>query len=205
MYADWKRSALIIGENVISYQGEEISIKGSVAGTSFHNGYWSNTNGDLQAVASLPKESSFIPPHSQVEKKFTFTRQLLVKRVPDNSFSRTKIPDNEGLPVLVKAADFNEANSPLKFRSYLTLVVEKQEVLQTITSDQQFYVSKIVKSLRGPNAHPEYNGSRGDQYYFSKKTGYGKVMGGVGLVTLFAGAAAAEAISEGENTHNNNP
>jgi hypothetical protein len=89
----------------------------------------------------------------------------------------------------VKIGEFTKANSPLSFRSYLTLYTLENNVPQFTAYEHDFFVSKIIK-LSGEPAYYDMYQSRGDYYYTQKSTTGGKIGTGIGLAGLVIGAAA---------------
>ena len=88
LYIDWKRSSLIVKDQAINYMGNKIKIDGSFE--SSKDLLFSNLNystGTLDASATLPEESSFIPPHAMIDKVLLNVTDNFLS-VSDNVFQK---------------------------------------------------------------------------------------------------------------------
>jgi len=173
LYVDWRRSAMIVNDVAESYVGKQVAIAGSVntESNSIRIGRWNttSTSGNINAVAELPKDVAFIPPHSGVNNTpidllanpADYIRQL------DGSPQKFSYSDiNDGGTLRVKTADFSQQDSPLKFKSYLTLYINEGQSNKMMVFQDDFYVSKSVKSTVSPYKFQGMQASsRGDLFY----------------------------------------
>jgi hypothetical protein len=182
----------------ISYAANDIAITGNVNAQTDHYrvanpafGTSSYTSGNINAVANLPQHSTFLPPHSQGSNASVhLTNGFLV--VPDSAFSNDKMPHRYPDPDVqkVKTAVFEKVNSPLVFKSYLTLYLVNGNEVKPVTYQQDFYVSKSFTTTTEPNTFQGFEQKRGDYFISSKPTGYAGVAAGVGVAAVVVGGAA---------------
>lgn len=178
LYVDWQRSAAIIGDDAVSYQPNRVNISGNYDGQtyswqnrprSFLNNY-SSTSGTVSAVADLPKNTTFLPPHSQISNvPIVLTKDRF--HLPDSGFRKEKINLFTGdfaTRTEIQTADFIKDNSPLKFKSYLTLYTQDGNEIKPMAYQHEFYVSKIINTTTEPYNLPEFQRQRGDFFINAK-------------------------------------
>jgi len=191
LYIDWKRSSLIVKDQAINYMGNIIKIGGSFE--SSKDPLFSNLNyrtGTLDASATLPEESSFIPPHAMIDKVLLNVTDNFLS-VSDDMFQKRLAYSKKGdESFYVKSAAFTKDNSPLVFRSYLTIYIDKGKESKMIPSQQEFYISESIQTARSPKSTEFYMGDRSDVFYNSKTTGYGKVIALTAVVGVVGATAA---------------
>lgn len=198
VYVDWQRSALIVNDKAISYMPSELKIDGGFGGSSYNYGNrgsgYSVSGGHIHATASLPPSVDFIPPQSYLTKNPMGVTNKFIESVPDTAFRRVNYQFAEGFLTPVKMANFTEATSPLRFRSYLTLKVG--DSTKSVTYEHSFYLSELITSSYGPETVWLSQAYRGNQFFIREVTGYGKAMTGFGVI---AGAAVYTATVESMN------
>jgi hypothetical protein len=189
MYVDWQRSSFIVDDRAVSYADNRVVINSDISTTTVGGRSASYSSGTIDAVASLPRNVVFVPPHAQVSKQLLEVSGQFFD-LPDSVFTKKEITTSaaEG-NTTVKIGEFTKANSPLSFRSYLTLYTLENNVPQFTAYEHDFFVSKIIK-LSGEPAYYDMYQSRGDYYYTQKSTTGGKIGTGIGLAGLVIGAAA---------------
>jgi len=200
LYIDWQRSALIKGDRAISFSGRNISFSGNLSGSSidFNNkGTYSDLsfyNANLKGNASLPEEISFIPPKSKITKTpLKLAEQHNYKTLADSVYEKSFITLNDRAGVWGKAASFNSQNSPLSFKSYLTLYTEQDNKRKNFSLVQDFYLAGLLKSYINPKMMTNLANKPGNIFYNSESTGYGKAMTGIGIGAIVAVGVAADA------------
>ncbi|WP_208025508.1 hypothetical protein [Niastella caeni] len=204
VYIDWQRSALIVNDKAISYVPTEMKISGGFNSNSYNFGNRSNTygttTGSIHATASLPPSVDFIPPQSYLAKNPMAVTNRLIENVPDTAYRRVKYAAADGFVIPVKMARFNETNTPLRFRSYLTLMVG-DSTTKPIAYEHSFYISELITTTEPPQSIWLTSAHRGNQYYIKEATGYGKAMAGFGVI---AGTAVYVATVESMSQVGNN-
>lgn len=199
IYIDWAKSSLIYKENAISFVPEMMAFTGALSTSSLGSGGVRFTDGDFSGKMELPKQISFIPPNASVETTTLFTTGPVSKNLPDSIFKNKEMLTVDKGPILVKTGIFTKENSPVVFRSYLTLFSKDDEVVKTFSYDSEFYISKSVRTYSSPKYIREYQNNKSDVFYTSSKTFYGKAFKGVAVVGLVTGAAAVMQIRSEED------
>lgn len=206
IYVNWNNSALIIREKAYSFIQSDIKINGNTSNVSENNrrSLYNYSEGSLNALATIPNNEGFIPPASQITREITVLDAASFDPFPKSEYKSAAWNYSDGTGVLyVKQADFDADNSPLKFRSYITLYTLKENKPDNFVSTGNFYVSSIARSGANPKKTSEYEGNPGNVMMTSKITGFGKTMTGVALVGAVGGLAAADAaLSEKNNNRN---
>ena len=168
LYVDWKRSALIVNDQALSFAGENLEIDGDIKGESFRDWAYNifdyrNLDLDLKAQVKLPVDLSFIPPKSRVEKALIRIPEVKVKDIPKKSLVTREIA-TEIKTVRVKTAEFSKDDSPLTFQSYLTLFTEQDSKIRPVVFRHDFYVSEAVLTTAKPKSIG-FGKARGDYFY----------------------------------------
>lgn len=178
MYIDWQRSAIIVNDMASSYVPDKVQIEGSFSGTSnsyvvpvnqtkpYSSAYpyrTSVTSGNINASADVPEQIAFVPPKTYVTKTPTaVTSQLM--QVPDTAYRKIKYQLVEGITVPVNKATFTENTTPLKFRSYLTVMVG-ESTGKPLVYEHVFYISELFTTSQGPENIWLPRVYRGNQFY----------------------------------------
>ncbi len=165
IYADWERSAFVMDKKSTSYANGVLQVNGSISSTSIGRGI-RYSDGNISAQVTLPQNVTFIPPHSQVSKTITNVDSREFQYIADTLFAKSKLPSGfGGSDLKVKIAKFEKDNSPLFFKSYLTLYTLNNSVQKLITYQNDFYVSEAFRSSLGPENFANFGDNRGDQFY----------------------------------------
>ena len=198
---DWQRSALIVNDTAISYVPGTVDIDGSLHGYSYrpyHSSY-SAEDGNLHATAHMPEQLAFLPPHTLVNKTPMGVTNRIITNVPDSAFHKVRFFMADDIRVQVKHAQFNETTTPLRFRSYLTVLVG--EPAKPVVYEHTFYISDLINSGQGPQNIWFPSVYRGNQYYVQASTGFGNAATGFGIIAGTAiVAGTVEALSEAPKT-----
>jgi hypothetical protein len=167
VYIDWQRSALIVSDQAISYVPAEMRIDGGFQGSSYKYGNISGvktTSGQIHATASLPPSVDFMPPQTYLTKTQLSIPARFIEQVPETAFQREKYVPVEGRRVSVKKATFTEATSPLRFRSYLTIMVGELTT-KPLTLEHSFYVSELMITGTVPTDMYISSANKGNMFY----------------------------------------
>ncbi len=205
LYVDWTRSGVIMDDvasgfdsNTLSIRGN-ISMDGSVSSVQWGEGYSSSSISAYERFmgeATLPRGVSFIPPRSRVEHTPVSLAHFSFDKIPDKEFTEVVYMDTRSNERKVKSITFTEQDSPLHFRSYLTLYTDAQDVAnrKVLYLERSFYLSRLLKTGNIPPANFE-EGARedGDFFYVHKVKGAdtGLILGtiAVGVVGIAVQAA----------------
>jgi len=202
VYIDWQRSALIVNDETIRYVPAEMRLEGSYQGSSYNygnrgSGYGVN-GGQFSAVASLPSTMDFIPPRSSFTKTPVTVNRHYLDNIPEAAWHKEKFSPIEGLSVNVKKVTFTEATSPLRFRSFITYLVD-DPAGKPFGLEHTFYVSEMMKSGQGPESMMLNSNYLGNQFFTSKATQGGQAGAAIGLSAIIVAGILA-----GHNNNNNN-
>jgi hypothetical protein len=96
-----------------------------------------------------------------------------------------KIKTSVGTKKILKA-HFDQSNSPIRFRSYLTFLLEGSK---QFSMDHSFYVSDLIETDTPPG---NLKVNSGDKFYIKRKSGYGKLAGAI-TTLVFLGLIYAAA------------
>jgi len=216
LYIDWQSSAVVIGDKTFSYANQNIPINGEINGSaSTYNlsdrrtssivlpNKISRSSASINVVAQLPSNTTFLPPHAQSGNvPLNLTNGFL--NVPDSLMRKEKLNYMERYevrPVNVKAASFTKENSPLVFKSFLTLYTINNNQNKPVLYEHEFYVSKMFSTTNNPNYFQDFQLPRGDYFFSSKKTGYAKVVTAVAIAGAAGGAVVADAALSSNSTN----
>lgn len=165
LYVNWKKSAVIVADKAYSYIDDKIMINGTTTsiGTQLYKQGNTYTDGTIAAVAKLSKDESFIPPHASSGRSIFILNNIQMNEVEATQFKKKIITyfDGSGL-IHSKSADFTATNSPLTFKSYLTLYTLKENKLSEFASAHDFYISNITKAMIDPQELYQYGKQPGD-------------------------------------------
>lgn len=201
LYIDWSKSALILNDKAVSYSGNKVSIAGTFSADSysFYRGSRSS-DGSINASADLPEGVTFIPPGSMIDRTPLYLTNSGLESFPDSAYkTKEYIYPAQGV-IKVKSAYFTKDNSPLSFKSYLTLYTTADQVIKPLALQHDFYISKSIRTHSNPKNVAEYQNKSPDLFYTQKATGYGNVIGGVAVATAVVGASAIAGSTEDAST-----
>lgn len=185
---DWKRSALIVNNQAISYMADKLVTTGSAVTSTFNwNNDWSDSYTRFSSITTLPVEWQLIPPQSYITRTPMGVTNGYFGDIPHASYAKKQIILEDGTPVFVREASFTEERSPLKFRSYLTLMAEGEEKIKPVVLEHSFYVSGVVRTGMGPGQFTT------DRAYVKQATGFGTGFGIVAGVAVLGAVAAVSA------------
>lgn len=204
VYVSWDQSSLIINDKAYSYAEDEIKIDGSASGisTQYSRRGPAFTDGTISATAKLPKNESFLPPHAKTDRTTRILDQVGIASIDPSLFKKKKsiLSSGEG-EISIKQADFSSENSPLRFKSYITLYTLKDNQPRSFALQQDFFISSVIKSATNPKNFADYSYSPGNVMINSKTTGYGKTAAIVGLVTAAGALGVADAAINNKENH----
>jgi hypothetical protein len=161
IYADWGKSAMIQDEKRFAYW-EDISIlkTGTIGATvNVINGVTVGT-GRTRGTLLRSERISFIPPQSAVTVSPLKLKATFFDHAIPTKADQIKLGSEKAY-----AFDYTPENSPLKFRSYLTLSIT-EDFKEPVIFDNKFWVSKIIETL----ATPGYSSTNApNQFHVSKR------------------------------------
>lgn len=181
LFIDWTRSALIVDDVANVYYDGPMSVEGMTESVFLDNTSW----GSFSGAISLPKGVSFIPPGSRIEESPLKLANFPYDKISNEEYLKEDVPVRNGT-VSVRTKEFTEENSPLYFRSYLTLYTGDHNGKQTKSMffERSFYVSKLIKAGNLPPVDfSEQQQQAGDFFYIHnvKGTKAGLIIGSVAV------------------------
>lgn len=203
LFVDWSQSALIIDNVAQPLQSDEVAVRGGSNSTVYVNKSYSYNNSFSVGEAhtayeggmTLPRSTSFVPPQSQINHTSYQLANFPFDAIDNDVYGRKDFAKTDGV-VRVRTIDFTEADSPLRFRSYITIYADhpSKETSKRMSFEQSFYLSTLMKT-KG-NIPPEdvlaYNSKQGDFFYVKhyKESNFAVAMGviavGAAVITLDA-------------------
>lgn len=193
IYVDWAKSALIFEEKATSYVPDKIAFSADLSSSSWRDPILTTTDGYVKGQIGTRTKTSFIPPNSKVETTTIFLRSPAFQALADESFTEmVQVASNQG-QVRAFSVDFDRANSPVVFRSYLTLFTGVENAIKTFALDNEFYISRSIRINRSPNELIDYNGNFSDVFYTYKLTTTGELAYGISVLGVERGSPPAAA------------
>lgn len=197
LFVDWTRSALIIDDVATSYYDDKAAIQGETESENYQwSKRWSDSYGSFAGEITLPEGVSFIPPRSKVEKTPLRLARFPFDRIPDEEYQKSEFPTSNAGTVLLRIKEFTREDTPLSFRSYLTLYTADKEGKpdKLTTFERDFYVSKLIKTGNVPPT--EFRDDQrlaGDFFYVRTVRGAraGIIVGTVAVATAVVVAGVA--------------
>lgn len=195
LFVDWQRSALIIDDVATSYYQEKAPIQGQTESSYSGDAYRWNRNysltdgysaGSFAGEIALPKGGSFIPPKSKVESIPLRLSNFPFDRIPKDQYIKQKFAKSNSSVVTVRVKNFTEEDTPLAFRSYLSLYTADQDngKRKYSTFESSFYVSQLIKTGNvSPASFDAGKKQAGDFFYVHnvKGTDAGLIVGAVAI------------------------
>lgn len=207
LYIDWNKSMIVFDNNSISLSGADIQIKGKIIGSVENYGtITSYTYQDANLSASKPLNTDYLLPKATIKRKTIYVANEMIRNVSDKSlgYSYINSPDGSG-STKVPTATFNQENSPLRFKAYITLytVNDDAQMKKSMTFNKSFYVSDIKTVNTKPNAITYYSEADKNVFYTGKITSFGRGME-YSDASLTRGMNQPSGNSQGLKSENNN-
>lgn len=195
LYIDWQKSTLIINNVAFSYMGNRIKTTGSIDGVTFtDNSTILFDQAEVQlnnfsATTEYPNNTSFIPPNSMISHR-PLNLRVNFENINSKEYHDFLMPNRYNEPTKVKRIDYNAENTPLRFRSYLTIYNDPNKPM---VYEQEFYMENLIKtkSLSPKNMQKEL-AERGDLFYLEKPASTSFIEAALGI-TILVGVMAADA------------
>ncbi len=193
LFIDLSKSTLIAedyavqhSENTLSFNEPEEFIENIADEISTDTSLTSA--GDFFGKTTQSQGKLFIPPHSRTNFSPVSLYDLYNMRLPKQIYEKVRVGESE-----VRAALFSPENSPLMFRTYLTVVNDKDKS-ETVFEDI-FYVSRAYRTTSSNAVLMRNVKQRGDIYYFSETNETARLLGwtAVGIATVVGAIALGEA------------
>lgn len=141
VFVDWSRSVIIAEDHAVQLKNNEAYFQGDANTTTyrFSDSDYAFSSGNISGTVVLPQTDLFIPPHSKIEYSPMELSRILNLEIPAYLYQKRNIGNSE-----VSFANFTEENTFLKFRSYLTLINDRDK--SQIVFEDTFFISEIIKT-----------------------------------------------------------
>jgi hypothetical protein len=186
LYIDWKKSVAVIDGKKYNYWVDRSEL--NISGVTFpiYNSAISYADGEVWKDERI----SYIPPKSYIETTRIFLQSHFFNNLDKQEAQRFKLITVNG-PVHSKRFNFSSADSPLTFRSLIT-VSSKESFSEETIYENSFYVSEIIESshkhrfsdnkyLDIPFRHMD------NSSVLSKRTAFGKTAGTITILGISTG------------------
>jgi hypothetical protein len=159
---NWEKSAFIRNQQSISLTDKDVIIHGR---TIRYSRYTSTFIGSFPQ----PGNVGLIPPGSEVSNDLpTLTKTGPLQIYMPDSLPQKKLDETNGVnPVRFRQLHYDEAGSPIRFKTYLTFSIGHDNKEFSLTN--YFYVSDVYKADGDPTSFSLYHG-HGNQIYIHQKT-----------------------------------
>lgn len=189
IYVDWNRSAIIIDNKAYTYGGQSLSFSGIMSGETLKNRNSELSFGGFEGVLERADNLTFVPPQTMIsEVPFVFRPSF--KHLDKDIYKPLSISDKNNNVVPAQRVDFEVSDTPLFFRSYLTIYTEPDK---PVVFDQAFYVSNITKTSIKPQNMPGNLMDRGDVFYLYQPANNDPLYITLGVVAIGGIVAASVA------------
>jgi len=201
LFIDWERSALVIGDKTYSFVDDKIGLNADVKSTVYNDpGAGINfAYSDMQGSAHISKTQAFIPPGAKITRSIYALNNIKEIKLSKSEFLKASMAraSFEGM-TQVSNASFNEENSPVQFKSYITVFTMKDNIPQSTYYQHDFYVSEMTKTRINPSKILLFKNQMDANIVNENTTGFAKAL----IVVGVAGAAVAAANINDQNTEN---
>jgi len=189
LYIDWGRSAMVMDGMAFSYAGESTTFLDDIQATSYSSDSISAVpvskdvfDGGVQFMSD---RTSYIPPNSMISE-IPLSLDPNFKDLDKKLYRSINMADKYNGLEKANRADFTVADSPLQFKSYLTLYSTPDKPM---IFEQDFYMSSLIKTGLRPSNLPGDMMDKGDLFYIEQvanKTPLYTTLGIIGLGGLIA-------------------
>jgi hypothetical protein len=160
LYIDWKRSALIMNEETNPFfQGRDRFAGTSDGNTILWSPTLSTTTSTIQGEILRDESVGFVAPHSLKNSNLATIDAKFFEFEGSRKEHLFQIQTSQG-PAQAFGYNFEKLNSPLRFRSYLTMAYDPHFNFP-ITFDHEFWISKVIETKVNPG---EYQRAENEYY-----------------------------------------
>lgn len=186
LYVDWTKSALIIDGQTFSYWQNKAQLSGTTGGSLIKlaagvSYYW----GDIDGTIIKQKKVSFIPPQSYVKTTRFYLKSRFFETQNHASETTEDFNSANGQNYGTKFT-FDKQNSPLRFKSFITLSTNKDFSTEFHFSNA-FWVNNIMQTGAAPKS-VQHNGF--PKTYIRKSTTGGLIFGTILTLGILAAVLA---------------
>lgn len=133
VYIDWRKSGVIIDSIVSPFINQPPLIQ-------------EDKDVNFSQYMNDPRGLSYIRPYSSFEKQVMELSNFNFNKVPSEYFLKQYTEaDSKGHNRLIPSIQYNEKNSPLLLKTYLTVYEESASVYDPLIFESDFYISEIIR------------------------------------------------------------
>jgi hypothetical protein len=169
LFVNWKKSALIRDGHSTSLFNSSVQVTGELSTTAIplRSKVATASYSSLSASFDLPQGMELIPPASDIKKGlFAVQDEAVLNAQNKDTAHSEKITDAYGVVARFKRFSFEEAQSPLQFRSYLTFVLGNDNSPE-FSVQHSFYAKEVLLSSDDPEYFSLYR-QGGDNLYIKQ-------------------------------------
>ena len=182
LYVDWKQSALVLNDLSHTYWQNKSSLQADEYGYQVAlTPLVSSTSATISGEIRADEATSFIAPNAYKQVNMLLIKPDFTKLEGSHKPERVKIYTIQGPRTALRYA-FQQEDTPLKFRSYLTLSSEPS-FAHPLVFESEFWVSEVMQTGTSPEKYMDERINK-NTFYNSKLTGYGSVVGVLGLLAV---------------------
>lgn len=158
MFINWAKSAIIRDGRSYSLYGTNSAFVGSASRTGAGTA-------DLTGTVSVPPGMEFIPPQTKITRSTVYLNQTggSTRTIMPDTVKKQKYRFRDGGAEGYFPMSYNEAHSPVRWKSYLTFVIGPGTGAE-FTMSNSFYVGTVMETHYAPNMFKLYR-EPGDQFY----------------------------------------
>lgn len=179
VFVDWGKSVLIAEDQALQYSRGTTKTKTYQFSDSSRSVQEGGKGVAVEKIV-IPQDALFVPPHSRVSYSPILLYDVYNMKLPASAYQKVQVGGTT-----IKGVYFTPQNSPLLFRSYLTIVNSKTNA-ETVFEDI-FYISSSYKTLSKNDILMRLVRERGDTFYDYEMNSGAKVLGwtaAIGLVVV---------------------
>jgi hypothetical protein len=164
----WDKSSVIVNNKNVPFRENVSTISATSESSISRVGIMNSSTGSIQGIIQNAEPISYVPPSSFVES----TVAVLDSLISINKVTQQYLigPDGRRLQV----ARYNEDNSPITLRSYLTYSLNGNSSSSHI--DNSFWLSAVINTRTRPHQFEGYR-SRHDMFFTRKVKYTGLIVG----------------------------
>ena len=187
VFVNWNKSVLVT---------EDFAVQNRSTPRHATTYQFSNNNQVVEGADGMyvtkPQNTLFVPPHSHAAHSPIALYDVYNMKLPNSAYDKINVGGTE-----VRGKVFDPANSPLVFRTYLTIVNDRDK--SETVFENLFYISSAFKTVSQDAVLMNFVKNRGDTFYTSEINSAGKTIGWISLIGLIVAGAALAPDSYVEN------
>jgi hypothetical protein len=163
LYVNWKQSALILNGQSYAYWNDRATFNATVNGSEVDlTSQLSSTNATVNGEIIRQESIVFIPPGSFNQTELITVQDDFFRLSGRKKDHREKIYIQE-LPVFGFQYEYSKEDSPLQYRSFLTLSTDPL-FSHVSTYENEFWVSEMFETTIPPNTYFKEKGNHNKFY-----------------------------------------